>query len=151
MNDSNKTALGWRALLVALACTGLGACENDAVSYSIQGKDHALVLVREQRYVWSGEIRQYVVVSRLPQCQRRYPFLPGRAGMLDVKVYAAGDFLWALEQDGEWYLAGTEKCLLQPWANADGKAPGPEVGRFVWRDGAPVFEPTAKAPDQAGG
>ena len=62
-------------LFTLLAAAGLLAvlagCENSATSYMIDGSQHALILVREQKFVWDDELRQAVVVSRLPACQKR--------------------------------------------------------------------------------
>ncbi|MBI5781926.1 MAG: hypothetical protein HZA65_09750 [Rhodocyclales bacterium] len=132
-----------RATIVALCALGLAACEDVAISYRIEGMNHALVLERQQSLPWS-EVKQAVVVSRLPQCQRKYPIAPDRAEMTPMKVYEAGDLLWALEQGGRWYLASTEDCRLQPWNEPNPQALGPLVGTFRHRDGVLVFEPESK-------
>lgn len=136
------------ALLASLPL--LSACENSATSMLVDGKDHALVLVREQPYFWSDEIRQFVVVSRLPRCQRRVRIHPGKEKMTPMPVYEAGDLLWALHQGGRWYLASTEECRVQDWDNASGQPPGPLVGSFEQRDGKTVFVPAPKTPSAPG-
>lgn len=117
----------------------LAACENSAVAYMIDGRQHALILIREQRYFWSGQVEQAIVASRLPQCQRRVAIHPGPTAFEEMKVYHAGDRLWALHQDGRWYLASTEQCLVQDWSNPGDAPPGPLVGSFRVEDGKPVF------------
>lgn len=128
-----------RGTIVALCALGLAACEDAAIGYRIAGVNHALVLERQQPFPWS-EVKQAVVVSRLPQCQRKYPIAPDRAEMTPMKVYEAGDLLWALEQGDHWYLASTEDCRLQPWDKPDPQALGTLVGTFRHRDGVLVFE-----------
>jgi len=117
----------------------LAACENSATSMMIENKDHALVFVREQQYFWSDEVVQYIVVSRLPDCQRRVKIHPDRAKMTPVAVYGAGHLLWALNQGGRWYLASTEGCQVQDWDNPGGQPPGAIVGSFGQRGGKNVF------------
>lgn len=132
-----------RLLLLPLLLLGLAGCENSATAYKIDGSNHALMLVREQRYFWSDEIEQAIVVARLPECQRRVAIWPGNSDGPPMDVFEAGDRLWALHQGRRWYLASTEKCRVQDWPDAPGTPPGPQVGTFVMRDGAPVFEPVA--------
>jgi len=119
----------------------LAACENSATAFMVEGKEHAVILVREQPYFWSSEVNQFVVVSRLPVCQRKVRIHPGPGTLVDMEVYEAGDRLWALHQGQRWYLASTEKCLVQDWANQADAPPGALVGTFRLRDKAPVFEP----------
>jgi hypothetical protein len=60
-------------------------------------------------------------------------------------VYEAGDRLWALFQGGRWYLASTEKCLVQDWTNSSGNPPGELVGRFKSSLSGVVFERAERA------
>jgi len=134
-----------RALRRGLAAVGLLAvlagCENSATAYMIEGNQHALILVREQKFFWDDELRQAMVVSRLPACQKRIRIHPGSATLVEMKIYAAGDGLWALHQGARWYLAGTEECRVQDWDNPGDRPPGALVGSFVLKDGAPAFVP----------
>ncbi|MDR2881649.1 MAG: hypothetical protein LBV29_07090 [Azoarcus sp.] len=120
----------------------LAACENSATSMMVEDRNHALVLVREQPYFWSNEVVQYIIASRLPDCQRREKIHPGTVAMSPMAVYEAGYLLWALDQGGRWYLASTEECRVQPWDNPGGQPPGPIVGSFEQRNGEVVFIPT---------
>ena len=128
-----------RVLAAAGLVTVLAGCENSATSYMIDGSQHALILVREQKFFWEDELRQAVVVSRLPACQKRIRIHPGSTELVEMKIYAAGDALWALHQGERWYLAGTEECRLQDWDNPGNQPPGALVGSFVLKDGAPAF------------
>ena len=131
-----------RALRVLAAVgllTVLAGCENSATSYMIDGSQHALILVREQKFVWDDELRQAVVVSRLPACQKRIRIHPGSTVLVEMRIYEAGDSLWALHQGNRWYLASTEVCRVQDWDNAAGKPPGRLVGSFTLKEGVPAF------------
>lgn len=143
MSARVRAARAIAALGVAVVLTG---CENSATSFMIDGSQHALILVREQKFFWDGEVSQAVVVSRLPACQKRVRIHPGATDFVEMRIYAAGDALWALHQGNRWYLAGTESCQVQDWDNPSGQPPGAAVGRFVLKDGEPAFE-AAPAPN----
>lgn len=131
---------GWLRLAGVVALVpALVACENSATGYTVDTAQHSLVLVREQPYFWTREVDQFVVASRLPHCQRKVKIHPGSTELAEMDIYEAGDRLWALRQGGRWYLASTDKCLVQDWDNKDDKAPGARVGSFRLKDGAPAF------------
>ena len=131
-----------RACLLALAAAAalLAGCENNATSFTVDTPQHAVVLVREQPYFWTEEVNQFIVVSRLPYCQRKVAIHADGTTLTPIEVFEAGNLLWALHQGPRWYLASTESCLVQDWSNP-GEAPGPAVGVFRLRDGTPVFDP----------
>ncbi|MFN4021447.1 MAG: hypothetical protein ACK4JZ_01135 [Hydrogenophilus thermoluteolus] len=124
--------------LLGAAALVLTGCENSATAYQIEGREHALILVREQRLPFAA-IEQFVVVSRLPVCQRRWRIQEDGTPMTPMRVYHAGDLLWALEQKGRWYLATTEDCKVQRWPNPNPQSLGPLVGSFQEKDGQVVF------------
>ncbi len=126
-------------MLGIVALPLLSACENSATAYTIDTSQHALILVREQPYFWTDSVNQFVIVSRLPYCQRKVSIHAGAEDMVEMQVFEAGDLLWALRQGPRWYLASTERCLVQDWSNATDAPPGDYVGSFVLRDGAPAF------------
>ena len=130
--------------LIPLLATLLAGCENSGVAYMVEGKDHALILVREQKLFWSDEIDQAVVVSRLPDCQRRVAIWPGSPGGPSMEIYEAGYRLWALNQGRRWYLASTDKCMVQDWNDPPATPPGALVGTFEMRDGQMQFDPVAQ-------
>jgi len=139
----NRRIWLWLPVLAAL----LAGCENSGTAYMADGKDHAVILVREQKYFWSDEIDQAVVVSRLPDCQRRVAIWPGSPKGPAMEIYEAGYRLWALNQGRRWYLASTDKCMVQDWNDPPAQPPGALVGTFVMRDGAMQFDP-ATSPGQ---
>jgi hypothetical protein len=128
-----------RVLTLMAVVPALVACENSATAYSLETSQHALVLVREQSYFWDREVKQFVVASRLPHCQRKIRIYPDGTDLTEMEVYEAGDRLWALHQGARWYLASTEKCRVQDWDNKDGKPPGAKVGSFRLEGGVPAF------------
>ena len=124
-----------KSLLVLVAVPLLAACEYEGTAFLIDGKDQSITLVREQRWFWSDEVEQAVVVSRMPTCMRRHSIKSGVTGSVKMEVYEAGDALWALKQGKNWYLASTEKCEFQIWKDAPADPPGKHVGTFVRKAG----------------
>ena len=134
-----------RKLCVLLALAPMiAACENGATAYMIEGSQHALILVREQPYFWDGAVKQALIASRLPNCQRRVDIHPDRTDFTPMEVYEAGDRLWGVRQGKRWYLVSTEKCVVQDWDNAGGALPGPAVGVFRVKDGVATFVPAGQ-------
>src|SRR5690554_7048023 len=101
------------ALLAALLAPLLVACENSATSFIVDSSQHAVVLVREQPYFWNAEVHQFIVVTRLPHCQRKVAIHPDVDALTPIEVFEAGNLLWAMRQGERWYLASTERCLVQ--------------------------------------
>lgn len=120
----------------------LSGCENDAVSHQIDGKDHSITLVREQRWFWKGEVEQRLVVARYPACQRRYEILPGSKTALRLELYEVAPRLFVAHQGSAWYAVSTEACQLQKFESPP-EAYGELVGVFVKRDGVLKFVPAA--------
>ena len=126
-------------ILIAALLPGLSACENRSVGVPIEGRDHSLALIREQKAFWSDEVEQRIVVSRLPDCVRRVSIHPTSTAMPPLEIYEAGFHLWALFQSGRWYLASTDDCKVQDWPNPDGRPPGTHFGRFEQKGDDLVF------------
>ncbi|MDY0038651.1 MAG: hypothetical protein RBS05_22330 [Zoogloea oleivorans] len=134
--------LNLKSLLILAAVPFLAACENEGIAFLIGGsKDESLSLLREQRWFWSDEVEQAIVVSRMPTCLRRHEIRPGVAGSVKVEVYEAGDYMWALKQGKNWYLVGTENCELQRWKDAPDEPPGKLAGTFSRKSGQLEFIP----------
>lgn len=130
----------WQTACVVGLIPWLVACENSAAGFVIDTSQHALILVREQPSFWSSTVEQAVIASRLPHCQRKVSIHSSTTDAGDMLVYAAGERLWALHQGARWYLASTDKCLVQDWENTSGNPPGDLVGRFTSSLGGASFE-----------
>jgi hypothetical protein len=99
-------ARGSAVLLLPL----LAGCISDAASYIITPPDHALTLIREQRWFWRDEVELHVVAARLPECQRRHKLVPARAAEATVEVYQLGSTTFVLKQGAWLYLTETRSC-----------------------------------------
>lgn len=122
----------------------LAGCENNAASYVIDNsKDHSISLLREQNIAWVGPVEQRFVVSRFPECQRRYTVDAGTTAMEKVSLYEVGPMLYAAQQGKAWYALGTEACQVQKFKEPPPVIPpGRLLGSFEKNaDGQLVFNP----------
>lgn len=132
-------------LLMVGGLLGLAGCQNDGASYMIAGdKDHSISLLREQRYPWSDEMTQRVVVARYPECQRRFEIVPGSTQGKRLDLYEIGPRLYVLRQDQVWYAVGTEKCAIEKFDEAPSPVPGTLLGSFRLGDEKLKFFPEAE-------
>lgn len=119
----------------------LGGCINDSIGMRIDGPEHAVSLVREQKLFWEKKMDLEVVVARLPDCQRRHKLKPAAISpnfKIEVFMTAPNSFL--LEQGKHLYAVETQTC--QKFAKLD-EAPkegkGELVGVFREEKGKLVF------------
>ncbi|KAF7597908.1 MAG: hypothetical protein CGU28_15895 [Candidatus Dactylopiibacterium carminicum] len=133
-------------VLSVMALVGLSACENDAASMLIDGKEHSISLMREQSWVWSSQVEQRFIVSRLPECQRRYTVDPGARTMAPIELYEIRAMLYVAKQGDTWYAVGTEACQVQKFQEKPERIPGRLLGRFEQGEAGLVFTPEKVAP-----
>lgn len=120
-----------RSGLLAAAALVLAACENDAASYQIGGsKDHALTLIREQRYFWDRDSTVALVVARYPDCQRRHALNQTPAGEPAAELFQTGAQSFLLRNGTSWYAIDTQGCTLQPAGAPAAGAAGDALGKF---------------------
>lgn len=128
--------------LLVLGMMGLVGCENNAASLMIDGdKDHSISLLREQRWFWSDEVVQRIVVARYPECQRRFEIVPGKTQEARLEIYGIKPMIYAARQDKDWYVIGTEQCQVRKVAEAPASPPGPLIGTFLLSDKRLRFVP----------
>lgn len=126
----------------------LGGCINDSIGMRIDGPEHAVSLVREQKLFWEKKMDLEVVVARLPDCQRRHKLQPAAIGPnFKVEVFMTGPNAFLLEQGRNLYAIETQTC--QKFARLD-EAPkegkGELVGVFREENGKLVFVAAQPAP-----
>lgn len=122
-----KLRLTWCLALLPL----LGGCIDDAASWQIDGREHALTLIREQTWFWVPTVQLYVVAARLPDCQRRHKLTPASASQATVEVFMAGENTYVLRQGARLYVIETTTC--EGFRQLDAEPPGGigiKVGTF---------------------
>ncbi|WP_341678187.1 hypothetical protein [Niveibacterium sp. SC-1] len=129
----------------------LSACENDAAAYAVEGRNHAITLVREQPYPFAPTVKQALVVARFPDCQRRFALDEGTAAdSFRMELWALRDRLFVARQGKTWYAIGTDKCQVQKMKPIADTPPGTLVGTYRRKNGALVFDPVPGASRPAG-
>lgn len=125
--------------VVLLLLPLLAACSDDRASFQIETSDHALTLIRDQRFFWSDTAEYTIVAAHMPTCMRRHKL---ESAPLDAKVevYAPGNNAWILKQDDVMYVVETRTCegfarLMTP---PEGGM-GPLVGTFEEKGGTLTF------------
>lgn len=93
-----------------VAIVSLSGCINDAASLQIDGKEHSLTVVREQSLPWEKRVDLYVVVARMPDCQRRHRLKSAGVSASAVDVYSPEIGTYYLQQGGRTYSVETATC-----------------------------------------
>ena len=139
-------------LLPLLLLPVLVACSDQRASFPIKTSDHALSLIREQRFFWEKTAVYTIVAAHMPDCMRRHKM--GSAPLdAKVEVYAPGNDAWILRQGNLMYVVETRTC--EGFAKLDAVPEGgmgPLAGTFQVRNdvlefvAAPKAETPAAAP-----
>ena len=117
-----------RLLAFFLATFVLTGCGSQQAGYEIDGSNkHALSLTRTQDYPGS-DWKNYLVVSRFPECQRRYR-LGDTGDSYKMDVYRAQPGVFILNQSKHWYVTETQTCRWQEYPEPPAE-PGELVGTF---------------------
>ena len=126
----------------------LAGCISDGAAYHIDGKEHSLSLVREQRLPWNRQLDLYLVASRMPDCQRRHKLRSAPDEGLSIEVFALDFNTYYLRQGGRVYRVDTQSCegFQQLDKAPEGSALGVPAGRFATVDGTFRFVPAPAAP-----
>jgi hypothetical protein len=146
----------FESLLLAVCCAGLlSACSSESSSYMIDGGDTALTLLRDKPYLWSGSWEMALVVTHLPECQRRHKLKSAGDGNFKLEVYRPPEGGYILHHGKRWYVAELRGCQLQMYAEPPSE-PGELIGAFEARDEPVRFVADAataatKPPSNAGG
>jgi len=135
-------------LLLPLAVLLLAGCKKEPAGFQIDGGRHSLTVERNKPFFWSDGWELDLVVARYPECQRRYALR--KAGeKVRVDLYRTPDGAFILNQGRRWYVAETQRCLMQAFEEAPPE-PGELLGAFREREGDFVFVPVAGGAGSAG-
>jgi len=132
------------SLLVAfVAALLLAGCKKEPAGFLIEGGNHSLTVERNKPYFWSDGWELDLIVTRYPDCQRRYP-LRKTGERVRVDLYQPQPFVYILNQGKRWYVAETGACRMEPY-EAPPPEPGQLLGSFRVRNGVFAFVPAADA------
>lgn len=130
-----------RYLPLAILPPLLAGCINDGIAMRIDGPEHAISLLREQKLPWDKKLDLILVVARLPDCQRRFDLAPTVvSGAFKVEVYMTGPRSFLLEQGRHLYSVETQTCQkFAELKEAPEGGKGELVGVFREEKGQLVF------------
>ena len=113
-----------RRLTLLFATLILAGCGSQQGAYQIDGNNHALSVTRTQDYPGS-DWTNYLVVSRYPDCQRRYR-LKDTGDNFKLDIYRVKPGVFILNQSKRWYVTETQACQWQQFPE-----PPPEPGELI--------------------
>jgi hypothetical protein len=115
-----------RSLALALfSLLTLAACGSQQVGYQITDRNHSLSVTREQQYPGS-DWTNHVIVTRFPECQRRYKLKESPSNSFKLDVYLVEPHVYIFNHGKLWYIGETKACQWQKY-----DAPPPEPGELV--------------------
>ncbi|MDO9602300.1 MAG: hypothetical protein Q7J02_08290, partial [Rhodocyclaceae bacterium] len=117
----------------------LVGCEIEPAAYLIDGGNHSLTVERKKPYFWSSGWELDLVVTRYPDCQRRYP-LEKAGEKVRVDLYRVETGAFILNQDKHWYVAETRDCRFQKFEQEPAE-PGEYLGAFRPKNDVLIFIP----------
>ncbi len=88
----------------------LGGCINDGIAMRIDGPEHAISVLREQKLFWEKKVDVELVVARLPDCQRRHSLAPASVTNFRIDAYRTGPNTFLLQQGKNLYAVETQTC-----------------------------------------
>jgi len=127
------------SIFVLAAVALLGGCAKEPAGFEIDGGYHSLTVERDKPYFWSSGWELDLIVSRYPECQRRYA-LKKAPDTFRVDLYRTATGAYILNQGKRWYVAETQTCRMQPF-ETEPPEPGEQLGSFREKNGVFAFQP----------
>lgn len=127
-----------RRLLILAVTLLLAACGSQQAGYQITDRNHSLSVTRDQSYP-GGNWTNWLVVTRFPECQRRYALKDSSSESFKMDVYRPEPGVFILNHGRRWYIAETRTCRWQQYEE-EPPEPGELVGTFKTKDDALVWE-----------
>ena len=133
-----------RKFVIVLLPLLLSACVDDSASYYADGVgNHALTIRRAQQHFWSDATTVDLIMSRLPDCQRRIRLATMPAGAVEIELFGGGDNNWTLRAGTQVWQVESQTC--SQYADNKGEF-GEPVGIFRAEGGKFTFQPALVTP-----
>ena len=120
----------------------VAACAKEPAGFEIDGGNHSLTVERNKPYFWSSGWELDLIVTRYPECQRRYA-LKKAGEKVRVDLYRTPTGAYILNQGKHWYVAETQTCRMQQFEEPPPE-PGELIGSFRAKNGTFTFVPEVK-------
>jgi hypothetical protein len=120
----------------------LAGCVKEPAGFLIEGGNHSITVERNKAYFWSSGWEIDLIVTRYPECQRRYP-LKNSGERLRVDLYRTDTGAYILNQGKRWYVAETSDCRMQQF-DAAPPEPGELLGVFRAKNDIFQYVPAKK-------
>ncbi|WP_171013725.1 hypothetical protein [Chitinivorax sp. B] len=88
----------------------LAGCKQQSGSYQIDNNS-SFTLLRVKKYIWSKDWERWLLVSRMPDCQRKYPLLD-ESEFEEIKLYQVDEGLYEVKDGSVAYLADLNNCAM---------------------------------------
>lgn len=125
-----------RAAWLLLSLPVLAGCVDDRASYQIDGRNSAVIVIRQQRWLWDKTAEMAVVAARLPDCQRRHKLGNIPLDATEAELYQPGSATYVLQLNKQLFLVETTTCEgFQKLTEAPPMGLGPKLGTFQVKDG----------------
>lgn len=108
-------------LLPPLLALTLSGCSNEGAAYQIDGPRHAISVERKKDFFWQKSFRYAIIVSRLPDCQRKHA-LQSAGSNTPLELWQTGSNTYILRVGQNAYLTETQTC--EGFSKLDGDPPG---------------------------
>jgi hypothetical protein len=134
-----------RILLSILAVVFLSACTDDGASSMDDERTYSVSLVREQPYFWESKVNYFVVIARVPFCQRKHFMMLGNP-LAKTELWAMGGGTFLLRQSNKMFVTESRTCEgFAPLAEVPEQGMGMLLGTFQEKEGVFRYKP-ATAP-----
>lgn len=117
----------------------LSGCINDSATYNIGDSSHSLTVRATQDYFWNDQVEISLLISRMPECQRRLVLMQAPDGDVSIELFASGENRWTLRAGAQQWQLETDDCKLLP--DEPKAVLGERLGMFSIQDNKMVFEP----------
>lgn len=108
-----------RLSILLLAPLLLAGCVSESASYTIDDRQHALIVRVDQDYFWSKRASLRLIVSRMPDCQRQMELGEVRLPGLEIELFDNGNGTYTLRADDEAWQVETRGCTQLEAPEAD--------------------------------
>jgi hypothetical protein len=98
----------------------LAGCTNDGAAYRVDGQNQSISIVRESMF-WEKQVNLSLVVSSLPDCQRRHA-LQKASPKAHIELWQPGQDTYILKIGDAMYVTETRTC--EGFASMDSEPSG---------------------------